>query len=116
MSLKCLVYPVKKKCKIDFRQPFIPPVDQTVCIQSHNYLTEPENPINSKVIVKVDVKKLCLNENDLHKFILLCGEKYNANEDILTLTSNNFPYSAQNVKFSLDILNNLLEEAKVYFF
>lgn len=71
------------------------------------------HPVERKVVMTVTVADLALNKTERHKLLLLCGPRYNPERDELKFSCEKFPFQAQNKKYLSDLLDRLLEEAKV---
>ncbi|KAI8376253.1 mitochondrial ribosomal subunit protein-domain-containing protein [Radiomyces spectabilis] len=95
-----------------FAKPFVPPSSDAILkFKSHNYLGE-GHPVEKKAVLSVKVSDLQLKDVEKHKFLLLCGRRYQVDTDELVMSSEKFPYRKQNKKFLIDTLNRLLAEAK----
>lgn len=67
---------------------------------------------NRRVRLQVRVKELELPIVAAQKLVLLCGPRYNFNNDVLTLTSDRYATRKQNGRYLMDLLESLVEEAK----
>lgn len=67
---------------------------------------------NRRVRLQVRVKDIGLPILAAQKLVLLCGPRYNFNNDVLTLTSDRYETRKQNGRYLMDLLENLVEEAK----
>ena len=67
---------------------------------------------NSHVKLTVHVRQLGLPIVAAQKLVLMCGPRYNYNNDLLTLTSNRYQTRKQNGRYLMDLLESLVEEAK----
>lgn len=67
---------------------------------------------NRRVRLEVRVRDLGLPIVAAQKLVLMCGPRYNFNNDILTLTSDRYFTRKQNGRYLLDLLESLIKEAK----
>jgi hypothetical protein len=63
--------------------------------------------------MELNVDDLQLNAKERHKFLLLCGPRYNETTGVVKMACTQFPFRAQNKEYLKDTLKKLLEEAKV---
>lgn len=71
------------------------------------------NPLARIVTVKIDLKKLPLNEHAKDKFLRLVGERYNHETEILTLVTDRCPIRKQNYDYAMYLLTALFHESQV---
>lgn len=67
---------------------------------------------NRIVRLRVRVRELGLPIIAAQKLVLMAGPRYNFNNDILTLTSDRYFTRKQNGRYLMDLLENLINEAK----
>ena len=80
----------------------------------HTWEDEKLGPPHENRIVRlqVHVRELGLPIMAAQKLVLMCGPRYNFNNDVLTLTSDRYYTRKQNGKYLMDLLEKLIEEAK----
>ncbi|KAL1925282.1 mitochondrial 37S ribosomal protein mS35 [Calcarisporiella thermophila] len=95
-----------------YRQEFVPPKpSQIICLKTHNYMGE-SHPVERKVVATIKVDSLGLTPVERHKFLLLCGPRYNPEKEEVCFSCERFPYQSQNRKYVSDLVERLLAEAK----
>jgi len=95
-----------------FAEEFIPPPPTSIlCFKNSYYIGEP-SPIQNKVVLTIGfyLMKALLTQKQLHKFVVLCGPRFNGIE--FKFSCDKFPHANQNKKYLSDLLDKLLEEAK----
>ena len=110
-----------------YRKPFVPSDAQPVIVRSMHYQGEP-HPASVKRAIVVPVDKLPLkNEAAVHKFIVLAGPRWSPvpptdagvsgsdswEQGYVKIACEDFPQASQNLKWTSDTLDGLLEEANV---
>ncbi|CAG8613689.1 17824_t:CDS:2 [Cetraspora pellucida] len=94
-----------------FAEPYKPPSsDKILCFKTMYYIGE-EHPIQNKVVMTVKEKDLSLNKEQLHKFKVLCGPRYDGKGEF-KFSCEKFPHQAQNKKYLSDLMDRLLKEAR----
>lgn len=111
---------------IDFAKPFRPPTRYEVLrFRYTSYLGE-NHPAAKKVVLTFTVRQLrqalvadreetIYNDAWEHKFKLLCGTRYNAETDEVRMSSEQYPFPAQNKRWLSDKLDEMIEAATVLF-
>jgi small subunit ribosomal protein S35 len=85
-----------------------------------SYLGE-HHPSGKKVVLTAFLKHIRdalkgdsrINDAWEHKFKLLCGTRYNPETDKLHMSSDQYPYPAQNKKWLSDKLDEMIQAAAV---
>lgn len=86
--------------------------DQVLQFRYTTYMGE-KHPGESKVIVTFKTNDLTdLDDKQRHKLRLLAGTRYDHETDIVKISSQIYPQSAQNVRYLGEIIRDLLAEAK----
>ena len=67
---------------------------------------------NRQVRLTVHVRELGLPIIAAQKLVLMCGSRYNFNNDLLTLTTDRYGTRKQNGRYLMDLLESLIQEAK----
>lgn len=98
---------------VKYRNDYVPAANPAVMFRYTNYPGEETHPAASKVVMNVKTDQLGLNEKQLHKFILLCGPRYNPDTKIAKFAYNDFPESIQNKEYLVNILRKLIAQSKV---
>lgn len=99
-----------------FRKEFVPPKpDQVLQVRYTSYLGE-DHPAERKVVVKSNFEAFAKSEGLLkpqkHKLKLLLGKRYNQIEQTIHMSCEKFQYPAQNLKYLLVKLQQLVAESK----
>jgi len=106
---------------IGFAKPFRPPTRYEVLrFRYSSYLGE-KHPAAKKVVMTFTIRQLrqALSSDSRfddaweHKFKLLCGTRYNQEKDEVRMSSEQFPYPAQNKRWLSDKLDEMIEAATV---
>ena len=121
----------KTQRNIAYRRDFVPPADDApMIVRSMHYQGEP-HPASIKRSLVVPVDKLPLkNEAAVHKFKLIAGPRWTPNppsdsgvsgladwgNGYFKISCEDFPKASQNLKWSSDTLDKLIEEANVRHF
>ncbi|ODV59572.1 mitochondrial 37S ribosomal protein mS35 ASCRUDRAFT_14618 [Ascoidea rubescens DSM 1968] len=92
------------------------PVQNPIVIKYNKWIGEENHPLNSKISVYIDLdpffKNLKFDKYQKHKFLLLISQRYNFDKNQLKFSCNKFSDSSQNVKYSIDIIKNLIRLSK----
>ncbi|CAG8438228.1 17230_t:CDS:2 [Funneliformis caledonium] len=95
-----------------FAEKFTPsPPTSILCFKNSYYVGE-SSPLQNKVVLTIkfcDIKAL-LTPKQLHKFVILCGPRFNGVE--FKFSCDKFPHINQNKKYLSDLVDKLLEESK----
>jgi small subunit ribosomal protein S35 len=102
--------------QIEFAEEFIPPSPTSILCFKNSYYIGESSPIQNKVVLTIELHsiKALLTQKQLHKFVLLCGPRFNGIE--FKFSCDKFPHANQNKKYLSDLVDKLLEEAKVSLF
>ncbi|CAG8529964.1 12980_t:CDS:2 [Rhizophagus irregularis] len=95
-----------------FAEEFIPPSPTSILCFKNSYYIGESSPIQNKVVLTIELHsiKALLTQKQLHKFVLLCGPRFNGIE--FKFSCDKFPHANQNKKYLSDLVDKLLEEAK----
>ncbi len=95
-------------------KPFEPPTaDQILRFRYTTYMGE-EHPAEKKVVVEFAVDDLPdLTQVQKDKVKKLVGARYNPETEIVKMSCEMFANQAQNKRYLSDLVDNLLQEAKV---
>ena len=95
-------------------KPFEPPtVDEPLRFRYTTYMGE-QHPAEKKVVLEfcpADMRDLTMIQRD--KLRKLVGARYNPETDIVRMSSEMFETQAQNKRYLGDLVDSLLQEAKV---
>jgi len=95
-----------------FAETFKPPTSKEIlCFKRQYYIGENSN-LQNKAVMTVDVNKLELLLTEKHKFLLICGPRYDGNNTV-KFSYDKFPNYAQNKNYLGDLLSKILDEVKV---
>ena len=113
---------------LEFRKPFTPPTNQPLIVRSIDYAGE-KHPATTKRTVVVAVGQLPLKNADaIHKFKILAGVRWTPHppkdggvgpretgreHGYIKISCEDFPQSAQNLKWISDVIDKLIAEANV---
>lgn len=113
---------------IEYRKEFKPPAkDEVVKVRTLDYLNQEPHPASVKSVVTVKVSDLPLADaSSKHKLKLLAGPRWSGPESRIVdgklvedvdgeikISSEQFPYRAQNMRWCSDKLQLLLKESNV---
>ncbi|KAK9707826.1 37S ribosomal protein S24, mitochondrial, variant 2 [Basidiobolus ranarum] len=100
---------------VKFQKPFVPPksVGKIVAYKTTEYFGE-EHPNARKVVLTVNVDNLGLTATQKHKILLLSGPRYNPEKNEIKISCEKYRLREQNYKDASDVLDKLLEYAKVF--
>ncbi|KAF0560685.1 mitochondrial ribosomal subunit protein-domain-containing protein [Gigaspora margarita] len=94
-----------------FAEAFKPPSsDKILCFKTMYYIGE-DHPLQNKVVMTVKEKDLPLTKEQLHKFKVLCGPRFNG-KGKFKFSCEKFPHQAQNKKYLSDLMDRLLDESR----
>ncbi|CAH1758324.1 18192_t:CDS:2 [Entrophospora sp. SA101] len=96
----------------EFAEAFKPPTSKEILCFKRQYYIGEDNHLQNKAVMTVDVNKLELSSAEKHKFLLICGPRYDG-ENTIKFSYDKFPNYAQNKNYLGDLLNKILEEVKV---
>lgn len=96
----------------EYTKDFIPPSEDRILQFRFTTFFGEDHPSASKVVMRVDVRKLGLGEGELLKLKKLAGSRIDHNTQILKMSSERFNDPAQNRKYLSDTLDKLIKEAK----
>jgi len=71
------------------------------------------NPLSRIVTIKMKVSRLNLKKHAHDKFLRLVGERYNAETDELTITTDRCPLKRQNYDYAIYLLTALYHESNI---
>ncbi|CCH43431.1 37S ribosomal protein S24, mitochondrial [Wickerhamomyces ciferrii] len=95
-----------------YRQEYQPPKNKPINLKYTSILGEEDLPINKKVVLTLKTEELGLNNEELHKFRLISGTRYDYRNDEFKMSSEKFPETLQNTRYLLDTLKTLISESK----
>ncbi|ODQ80089.1 hypothetical protein BABINDRAFT_161082 [Babjeviella inositovora NRRL Y-12698] len=97
-----------------YRQEFQPPnpVEKPLKFKFISMMARPQDAHNRKVVLTCKVENLKLSAESSHKLKLLAGVRYDRRTDELKMSCTNHEEPAQNVRYLVQIFDNLLAEAK----
>lgn len=72
-----------------------------------------EHPAQAKVVVEFSVSDLPLTEKQQHKLIKLVRMRYNPDSGVVKMSCEKFEHPAQNKRYLLDKIDELMAEARV---
>ncbi|RIA87576.1 mitochondrial ribosomal subunit protein [Glomus cerebriforme] len=95
-----------------FAEEFIPPPPTSILRFKNSYYIGENSPLQNKVVLTIEFYhiKALLTQKQFHKFIVLCGPRFNGVE--FKFSCEKFPHANQNKKYLSDLVDKLLEEAK----
>lgn len=97
---------------VEFTKDFVPPSPEQVLQFRYSTYFGEAHPSASKVVLRLDIRKLGLEETELIKLMKLAGSRVDHNTHILKMSSERFEDPAQNKKYLSDTLDSLIAEAK----
>ncbi|KZF19588.1 hypothetical protein L228DRAFT_263462 [Xylona heveae TC161] len=94
-------------------KPFVPPAkDEPLRFRYTTYMGE-SHPAENKVVVEFCTKDLPnLSETQRSKLIKIVGVRYNPDTDIVKISCEMFESQAQNKRYLLDVVDDIIKEAK----
>lgn len=100
--------------QLELARPFEPPsADEPLRFRYTTYMGE-FHPAENKVVVEFCPKDLPLVEAQQLKLKKLLGPRYNPETDIAKMSCEQFEHQAQNKRYLGDVINSLVDKAKVY--
>lgn len=100
--------------QLELARPFEPPsADEPLRFRYTTYMGE-FHPAENKVVVEFCPKDLPLDEAQQLKLKKLLGPRYNPETDIAKMSCEQFEHQAQNKRYLGDVINSLVDKAKVY--
>lgn len=98
---------------VQYRQEYKRPSRKTHPVEYRftTYIGE-EHPNSRKVVFKVKVSDLGLDERQRHKLCVLAKTRYDSTTDIFKMSSERYPEASQNSRYLNDVFQRLLNESK----
>ncbi len=98
---------------IEFAKPYIRP-DYTRNVEFRYTLYVRENhPAAHKVVAQFNINSLKLDDKQRHKFLVLCGPRYQPKTGIIKISCETEQSVTENKEKIKTIMNDLVAEAKV---